>query len=81
MTKQGRKKLSVLSGLLALVASAIVLFTPNTALADPEAGCYYDDHYFSHGACAPNNCWWFQPGQRCNNGSWSSGCDCPPLEE
>lgn len=72
-----QRLLAFLGVVLPVAALVVTLSTP--AAAATEDGCWFDDEYTSHGSCASNDCWFWQPGQRCRDGGWYGGCECAPI--
>ena len=78
MTQRGQKKLALAAIVLPVVMAVSMWLAPVQA-ASGEEGCWFEDQYTQHGACATNDCWFWQPGQRCKNGAWVGACGCDPI--
>lgn len=76
--KNRQKRLLFVSVVLPALTLVALLATPVAASTDEE-GCYYGDEYTDHGACGSTNCWFWEPGVRCNDGAWQGGCNCTPI--
>ena len=83
MLPDSRKRLlGMVSFAFAVITAGVVMLTP-APVAALEEGCHGSSGYTSHGGCLQNHCWFYEDGQRCNDGNWQTGpneCDCPPLE-
>jgi hypothetical protein len=72
-----KNKLGRLLGLS--LAVPVMAFAASLALPDASyaaEGCYFENEFYSHGACSDNDCWFWQGNQRCDNGSWGNCGSC-----